>query len=98
MVTALSPVPMVTVLLFKSSSVAETALSTVVELLFFVDFVDEELRHMDLVSKPTQEQIMLSCCRVENFIRMSHEQFVELIRQAMEKYGYDGNEVNHEDW
>ena len=63
-----------------------------------VDFVDEELRHMDLVSNPTQAQIMLSCCRVENFIRMSHEQFVELIRQAMAKYGYDGNEVNHEDW
>ena len=63
-----------------------------------VDFVDEELRQMNLVSKPTQAQIMLSCCRVENFIRMSHEQFVELIRQAMAKYGYDGNEVNHEDW
>lgn len=63
-----------------------------------VDFVDEELRHMNLVSKPTQAQIMLSCCRVENFIRMSHEQFVELIRQAMVKYGYDGNEVNHEVW
>lgn len=62
-----------------------------------VDFVEEELRHMGVFSKPTEAQIMLSCYRIESFIRMHNEQFIELIRQAMAKYGYDSNEVNHED-
>ena len=69
------------------------------KLAILIDFVDNELTmHIGNGINPSQKQIMLACCRVENFIRMSHEQFVELIHQAMAKYGYDDNEVNHEGW